>query len=310
MPCGVLYLKRQSVFRLGKDYLMNFYENEPMSLHTTFRTGGLAKRFYEISSIEDIKKITYDTGKSGDKILVIGNGSNLLVSDKGIDQPVMHIKNNFADIIRTDECEIYAEAGATLSSLALYAKNSGLSGLEFASGIPGTVGGGITMNAGAYGGEMSDVILYADVLKNGSLQRITKEELHLQYRHSIVMEENIIIIGIAVKLEHGNTIEISDKMNEFNMKRREKQPLEYPSAGSTFKRPDGYFAGKLIMDAGLAGTSIGGAMVSPKHCGFIINYDNASSTDIYMLIQYVTEKVKSEFNVKLEPEVRLLGDFS
>ena len=286
-----------------------YIENEPMSRHTTFKTGGNARSFYQIYDIRDLKEVLKVISEKGEKPLIIGNGSNLLISDKGIDSPVIDMKCGF-DFIEINDDIIHAGAGAILSRVATEAYNNGLTGLEFAYGIPGTVGGAVFMNAGAYGGEIKDIAFSVDALINGEETVIPADEMDFSYRHSRAMNEDIIITGVTLKLKKGSKEEIKGLMDEYTARRKEKQPLEYPSAGSTFKRPEGYFAGKLIMDSGLAGLKMGGAMVSPKHCGFIINYDNASSTDIYNLICKVQEEVYKKFEVRLEPEVKIIGDFS
>lgn len=284
---------------------MKILERESMKLHTTFRTGGEADTFIEVSSVNDVKAAaaTYDN------LLVIGNGSNLLVSDKGIHQPVLHLLNEFNKIELLDDGEIYAEAGALLSRVAAFARDNSLAGLEFASGIPGSVGGAVVMNAGAYGGEMKQVITFVDVFMNGEVKTIPASEMDFDYRHSRAMDEDMVILAMRVKLIPGNPDEITALMKDFNQRRRDKQPLEFPSAGSTFKRPTGYFAGKLIQDAGLAGFQIGGARVSEKHCGFVINAGNATSKDVYDVIKHVQKTVLEKLGVVLETEVRLIGDF-
>ncbi|MCI6915696.1 MAG: UDP-N-acetylmuramate dehydrogenase [Lachnospiraceae bacterium] len=284
---------------------MKILERESMKLHTTFRTGGEADTFIEVSSVDDVKAAvaTYNN------LLVIGNGSNLLVSDKGIHQPVLHLLNEFNKIELLDDGEIYAEAGALLSRVAAFARDNSLAGLEFASGIPGSVGGAVVMNAGAYGGEMKQVITFVDVFMNGEVKTIPASEMDFDYRHSRAMDEDMVILAMRVKLIPGNPDEITALMKDFNQRRRDKQPLEFPSAGSTFKRPTGYFAGKLIQDAGLAGFQIGGARVSEKHCGFVINAGNATSKDVYDVIKHVQKTVLEKLGVVLETEVRLIGDF-
>ena len=287
-------------------------ENEPMSRHTTFRTGGPARWFCPVSSVSDIRAVI-DFAREQDKPLyVIGRGSNLLVSDKGIDGVVMEVADGFRDI-RVDGERIIAEAGASLSAVAARARDAGLAGMAFASGIPGTLGGGISMNAGAYGGEMKDIVENVQVLDlsdpKNEIRTFSNEELHFSYRNSRCHKEPLLILGATLKLIPGNREEIAEEMRELNSRRREKQPLEYPSAGSTFKRPEGHFAGKLIQDAGLRGYSVGDAAVSEKHCGFVINKGNATSDDIYRLIRHVEEEVKRAFGVQLETEVRLLGEF-
>ena len=284
---------------------MKILERESMKLHTTFRTGGEADTLIEVSSVDDVKAAvaTYNN------LLVIGNGSNLLVSDKGIHQPVLHLLNEFNKIELLDDGEIYAEAGALLSRVAAFARDNSLAGLEFASGIPGSVGGAVVMNAGAYGGEMKQVITFVDVFMNGEVKTIPASEMDFDYRHSRAMDEDMVILAMRVKLIPGNPDEITALMKDFNQRRRDKQPLEFPSAGSTFKRPTGYFAGKLIQDAGLAGFQIGGARVSEKHCGFVINAGNATSKDVYDVIKHVQKTVLEKLGVVLETEVRLIGDF-
>ncbi|MBO4591253.1 MAG: UDP-N-acetylmuramate dehydrogenase [Eubacterium sp.] len=282
--------------------------NEPMSKHTTFKVGGNASKYYKVKTLEGLVQVMNICKEEGQKPLIIGNGSNLLVSDKGIDGSVIEIGNGF-DSIQVNGNEMVVEAGAMLSKVSKVAMEHGLSGLEFASGIPGTIGGAVFMNAGAYGGEMKDVLISVKALVDGEIVDIPAEDMKLSYRHSYAMEKDMVITGVLLRLKPDDKSQIENRMNDFNTRRREKQPLEYPSAGSTFKRPEGYFAGKLIMDSGLAGKSIGGAMVSPKHCGFVINNDNATASDIYKLICYVQSEVSEKFNVNLETEVRIIGDF-
>lgn len=282
--------------------------NEPMAKHTTFRTGGPARRFVKAESVQDIIDIKSFCDNNNEKLILLGNGSNVLVSDKGLDATVLYIGEEMSRIDVNDET-IYAEAGALLSKVARVALENELEGFEFASGIPGFVGGAVFMNAGAYGGEMKDIVLYCDCIVDGKTVRIPGEDMDFSYRHSIASEKNMIITGAAFKLKKGDAASIKEKMDDLNQRRREKQPLEYPSAGSTFKRPEGYFAGKLIMDSGLKGYRVGGACVSPKHCGFVVNDNGATSDDIYKLIKEVGEIVFDKFGVRLEPEVRLLGEF-
>ena len=286
----------------------NILQNEMMSAHTTFKVGGPADIYIIPESVEQLKKALMDYTKDGVRPMVIGNGSNLLVSDLGIRGTVIEIGDGLSSI-EFDGENVYAEAGVKLSRLAKQAYEHNLSGVEFASGIPGTLGGAVFMNAGAYGGEMKDVVSYVDVIKDGEIVRIEGDDMDFSYRHSRAMEDDMVIFGVGLKLHEGNGDEIIAAMNDFNQRRRDKQPLEYPSAGSTFKRPEGYFAGKLIMDSGLAGESVGGAMVSPKHCGFIINSDSATADDIYRLIRHVQDVVNEKYGVNLEPEVRLVGEF-
>ena len=284
------------------------FENELMSGYTTFKTGGKASRLYKVYTIDGLISILNSLKEENVKPLIVGNGSNLLVSDKGIDSPVIVIGQGL-DNISVEGTKIKAGAGAMLSAVSKVALANSLAGMEFASGIPGTVGGAIYMNAGAYGGEMKDIVESVEAIIDGEIKTISCADMDFDYRHSRAMMEDMVIISMTVNLEAGKSEEISAKMNDFNGRRRDKQPLEYPSAGSTFKRPTGYFAGKLIMDSGLAGYRVGGAMVSPKHCGFVINYDHATSTDIYRLIQDVQRIVKDKYGVTLETEVKLIGDF-
>ncbi|SEG05988.1 UDP-N-acetylmuramate dehydrogenase [Eubacterium ruminantium] len=282
--------------------------NESMSKHTTFRTGGNAAKFVIPESVEELKAVIRKCKEDNEKYLVIGNGSNLLVSDRGFDGTVIQIADKLGRITVNAE-EIYAEAGAMLSAVARVARDNSLTGMEFASGIPGSAGGAAYMNAGAYGGEMKDIITYVDVIVNNEFKRMTCEEMEFGYRHSAAMEQDMIVTGISIKLRYGDKDKITAEMSELSKKRVEKQPLEYPSAGSTFKRPTGHFAGKLIEDTGLRGYRVGDAMVSDKHCGFVVNVGNATSDDIYQLICDVKEKVYAKFGVELEPEVRLIGEF-
>lgn len=282
---------------------------EPMSGHTTFRTGGPADIFIMPKSLEEVKASIEILQKHQIPILVIGNGSNLLVSDKGIRGAVLHIGGRMSEI-SVDGETIYAQGGVLLSTLSAKAAENSLTGLEFASGIPGSLGGAVTMNAGAYGGEMKDVLVSADVLtKEFEVKTILAEDLHLSYRHSVLPEKEYILLNATLRLKKGNLDEIKNKMKELGEQRREKQPLQFPSAGSTFKRPEGYFAGKLIQDADLKGKSIGGAQVSEKHAGFVINKGNATTQDILDLISFCQQTVFDKFGVSLETEVKIVGEF-
>lgn len=283
-------------------------ENEPMKLHTTFRAGGPADVLVtpDTESLPDVIALCK---KHNLPYYVIGNGSNLLVGDKGIRGIVIAMTNRAAKVLCDGEV-ITATAGATLGQIAGLAATNGLTGLEFAAGIPGTLGGAVVMNAGAYGGEMQDVIISAVVLdEDGRQKKLSVEELELGYRHSCISEKNYVVLSVTMKLQRGSVEEIRSKMAELREQRMTKQPLEYPSAGSTFKRPEGHFAGKLIMDAGLSGYQVGGAQVSAKHCGFVINKDNATAADILQLMKDVSAKVEEQFGVKLEPEVKMMGEF-
>ncbi len=282
-------------------------EQEPMSKHTSFSIGGPADFFVEPATVQEIKEVCYLAKEENIPCFILGNGSNLLVSDHGIRGIVLHLGRNFSSISREDKV-ITVQAGAMLSRVARTALDASLTGFEFAAGIPGSFGGAVAMNAGAYGGEMKDIILDADVLTpDGQVKTLTLEELDLSYRHSCIFEKNYIVLSARIELNEGDPIEIKARMDELAGARREKQPLEYPSAGSTFKRPVGYFAGKLIQDAGLKGFAVGGAMVSEKHAGFVVNYNKASAKDVRDLIAQVQEKIQAQFGVKMEPEVRFVG---
>ncbi len=284
------------------------FENEPMRDHITFRVGGPADLLIQ-PEVAQVADVIACCKKEGIPYTVIGNGSNLLVSDKGIRGVVIELSRPAAGI-RIDGCRIYAEAGAMLAKTASLAAGEDLTGMEFASGIPGSVGGAVVMNAGAYGGEMAQIIESVDILdEEGNRRTLSVEEMDFSYRHSCIMEHPYIVLSAVMQLEKGDAEQIRSRMQELAVQRKEKQPLEYPSAGSTFKRPEGYFAGKLIMDAGLRGYSVGGAQVSEKHCGFVVNKGGATQADISALMQHVQDEVKKQFGVTLEPEVRKLGDF-
>lgn len=281
---------------------------EPMSKHTTFRIGGVADIFVTpaISKIAEVMQIAKEYEIP---VTIIGNGSNLLVGDKGIRGLVVSF-GRAAEELRVDGTSITIGAGTLLSKAAQLAAKEGLSGMEFAAGIPGSLGGAIVMNAGAYGGEMKDIVEAVTVLDaEGKIQRLTNEEMDFSYRHSCIVEKDYIVLSATVKLIPQDEMLIRAQMDDFKMRRVEKQPLEYPSAGSTFKRPEGYFAGKLIEDAGLKGYAVGDAEVSVKHSGFVINKGKATAKDVLQLIKDVQDKVYDMFQVKLEPEVKMLGEF-
>ncbi|MDY5102124.1 MAG: UDP-N-acetylmuramate dehydrogenase [Agathobacter sp.] len=281
---------------------------EPMSKHTTFRIGGAAEVFAAPDARELPQLLAMAKGADV-PVTVIGNGSNLLVGDRGIRGLVIEIGERMSEV-RIEGTILVAGAGALLSKAAQTAAAAGLGGLEFAAGIPGSVGGAVVMNAGAYGGEMKDVLQSVKVLtEEGELLILTTEELELGYRHSCVPERKYIVVEATMELAAKPEEEIRAYMAELRAKRIEKQPLEYPSAGSTFKRPEGYFAGKLIMDAGLRGYTVGGAQVSEKHCGFVINKGDATAADVRQLMQDVHDRVKEQFDVELEPEVKMIGSF-
>lgn len=291
---------------LGREKILY---NEPMKKHTTFRVGGEAEYFLMPSSVEEIQAVLELLKEYQIPFLTVGNGSNLLVGDKGLEGAVLHLGRNFSDI-RIEGTKVCAQAGALLSAIANQAAKAELTGLEFAAGIPGSLGGAVTMNAGAYGGEMQQVIESVCVLtEDGQVKTISKENMEFGYRHSIVPKEKLIVLSAEFTLQKGVEAEIRAQMDDLAKRRREKQPLEFGSAGSTFKRPEGYFAGKLIMDAGLAGFTIGGARVSEKHCGFVINGGDATAQDVIDVMEHVKKTVKEKFSVELEPEVRFAGKF-
>ena len=284
------------------------FMEEPMKKHTTFRVGGPADVLVQpdetaLAAILALCR-QYHVSYS-----FIGNGSNLLVGDKGIRGVVIEMTDPMGNI-EVDGTQITAQAGAMLSKIANTAASNGLGGMEFAAGIPGSVGGAVVMNAGAYGGEMKDIIEKVYVLdENGAQLELDRDALDLGYRHSCIPEKKYIVTKVVLELVPRDEVEIRSKMKDLNEKRAEKQPLQYPSAGSTFKRPEGYFAGKLIMDAGLRGYQVGGAQVSEKHCGFVINKGDATAADICQLMRDVADKVQAQFGVVLEPEVKMIGEF-
>lgn len=282
---------------------------EPMSCHTTFRVGGPADYFVAADNKEEVRQVVNLCREEKIPCYILGNGSNLLVGDKGFRGVVLQIYKDMSRV-EIDGNVLTAEAGALLSKVASEALDKGLTGFEFAAGIPGTLGGAVVMNAGAYGGEMKDVLFEVTVLdERGSFLTLQREELELGYRTSIVAKKNYIVLEAKLSLAEGERAQIKARMDELKEKRVTKQPLEYPSAGSTFKRPQGYFAGKLIQDAGLRGFTVGGAQVSEKHCGFVINKGGATAADIVSLMEQVSQKVKEQFGVTLEPEVKRLGEF-
>ena len=294
--------------RLESTISTGIIENELMNRHTTFKVGGPCSVFISPKKNEIPKAIKlcqeYDV-----PYIILGRGSNVLFSDKGYDGVVIEMGEANNDIT-VDDTVITAGAGATLAAVAMKAYENGLAGFEFASGIPGSIGGGLYMNAGAYGGEMKDVVVSAEAMDiNGNLITVEREDMDLSYRHSAFMVRDLIVMSVTIRLNKGDKAEIKALMDDFNGRRRDKQPLNYPSAGRFFKRPEGNYAGKLIEDAGLAGLRVGGAEVSSKHCGFIINVDNATSDDIIELMKKVQDEVKRQFGVILEPEVKFIGSF-
>ncbi len=283
--------------------------NEPMYKHTTFRVGGPADFFITPANDKELSELIRYLNLIEREYMIVGNGSNLLVGDHGYRGVIVHLGEDFKKV-QVDGDRITAGGGALLSAAAEEACREGLTGLEFAAGIPGTVGGAIVMNAGAYGSEMKDIVVSVDLLTpDGEIVTRSCSEMGFGYRKSILQRDNSVVIRTVYSLKKGEESEIRSRMNELMEMRRSKQPLNYPSAGSTFKRPEGLFAGKLIMDAGLGGYMIGGARVSEKHCGFVVNTGNASAADIIDLIHEVQEKVQNRFGVRLEPEVRIVGEF-
>lgn len=282
---------------------------EPMKNHVTFRVGGPADFFVTPKNYEELSWVLKCCAKYEMPCYIMGNGSNLLVSDQGYRGVVIQLFRQLNDI----QCEgnvIRAQAGALLSAVANRALEEKLTGFEFAAGIPGTLGGACVMNAGAYGGEMKDVLKSVAVLtREGERITLQKNELELGYRTSIIAKKNYIVLEAEIELEVGDAEEIKAVMDDLKERRTTKQPLEYPSAGSTFKRPEGYFAGKLIQESGLQGFQVGGAQVSEKHCGFVINKDQATAADIAELIRQVQDRVEEKFGVRLETEVKRLGEF-
>lgn len=292
----------------------NVRTGELMKTHTTFRIGGAADYYVTPQAEKQIADVIAFLKKSDIRYIVIGNGSNILVSDEGFRGVVVELGDGFSDYEflqdsqdNSDEVLVKASAGMKLTRLGNQLAANGIAGFEFATGIPGCIGGAVRMNAGAYGGEFKDILVSAKVIDDeGVIRELSADELELGYRTSIVAKSNMIVLEATLKLRKGEPDIIRNNISELAAKRRQKQPLEYPSAGSTFKRPEGYFAGKLIQDAGLKGYRVGGAMVSEKHSGFVINYDNATATDIINLMKDVRKKVYEEFQVTLEPEVKIL----
>ncbi len=281
--------------------------DEPMSRRTTFRVGGPADVLFLPESAGQVVRALDAARAAGVPAVVIGNGSNLLVRDKGIRGLVVALGEGFSEV-RIDGETVEAQAGVSLAKLAAAAQSAGLSGLEFASGIPGSLGGGCAMNAGAYGGQLSDVLVDADVLMGGEIRTLSNAEMQMGYRTTRPLREGGIVLSARFALKRDDPGAILARMKELNARRRDKQPLNFPSAGSTFKRPEGYFAGALIEGAGLKGRSVGGAQVSEKHAGFIINTGGATAADILALIGVVQDEVQARSGVRLETEVRILGE--
>ena len=299
--------KNEWIRKLGEQ--VEILVAEPMKNHTTFRIGGPADALALPKTPEEVAEVVRFCHEHAQPYYVLGNGSNLLVSDEGYRGLVLQLYRNFNDIQVNGET-ITVQSGAMLAAVARTAYQTGLTGLEFASGIPGTIGGAVVMNAGAYGGEMKHVLREVTVLtKEGEVLAIPAKALELGYRTSVIPKNGWIVLGAVLQLKKGDPEQILARMEELKEQRITKQPLDLPSAGSTFKRPEGYFAGKLIMDAGLRGFTVGGAQVSEKHCGFVVNRGDATAADVWELICEVKRRVKERTGVELEPEVKLLGDF-
>ena len=291
---------------LGRDHVLTV---EPMKQHTTFKIGGPADYFLVPETGEEVGEIIKICRKTDTPYFILGNGSNLLVGDGGYRGAVIQVYRNMS-AVTVEGTTITAQAGALLSAVAAAAKNASLTGFEFAGGIPGTVGGAAVMNAGAYGGEMKDVLVEVTVMDaEGKIFAIPAEKLELGYRTSVIKKAGYIVLEAKIRLKEGDQEAIRERMKELTIQRTTKQPLEYPSAGSTFKRPEGYFAGKLVMDSGLRGYQVGGARVSEKHCGFVINAGDATAKDVRTLMDNVRDIVYEKYGVTLEPEVKFLGEF-
>lgn len=288
-----------------------FLKDEMMSKHTTFKIGGPADLFIEVNNLKELKEILSITKENKIPVLTIGKGSNLLVSDKGIRGVVLKLSGDFSRIEVLDDNKIKCGSAVPLARLCKEALENSLTGLEFAFGIPGCVGGAVFMNAGAYGGEMKDVIVSAThITECLDEETITNDQMQLSYRSSIYSKSNNIITSVVLRLNKGDKDKIRSSMDDFMGRRKSKQPLEYPSAGSVFKRPQGYYAGTLIEECGLKGRSVGGAMVSRKHAGFIVNTGGATCSDVLELIEIIRDEVKQKAGVLLECEVKPIGDFN
>lgn len=295
----------ESVSRQASD--LTIQRNIPLAKYTTLRVGGAADYFAEPSSEAQLTVLLNAAREAGVPALLMGNGSNLLIKDGGFRGLVIRLGKAFS-AIDPIENGLYAQAGALLSNLARAAADASLTGLEFAQGIPGTVGGGVYMNAGAYGGELGKQIEFVRALDGGTVRDIPAGDMDFSYRHSRAMTEGMIVLGAAFRLEKGDKDAIEAQMRDLAARRKEKQPLEYPSAGSFFKRPAGHFAGALIQEAGLKGYTVGGAQVSEKHAGFLINVGNATAADFLALMAHVQDTVEEQSGVRLEPEVRVIGE--
>ena len=298
----------KELLELIKKENVEIYLNEPMKKHTSFRIGGDADCLCEVMDKSSLKNVIRLCRENDVPYFVLGLGSNLLVSDKGVDGLVIKLSGEFNDITLSDDNIVRCGAGSTLARLCVFARNMSLGGLEFAWGIPGSVGGAVYMNAGAYNGEIKDTVIYVDYMDSeGRLFRCTKDELDFSYRHSFFTDKDYIILSAAFQLEPKPQDQISDRMQELMNRRKLKQPINHPSAGSIFKRPEGYYAAALIEECGLKGYTVGGAQVSPKHSGFIVNDNGASADDVLKLISHIRKVVLDEKNVDLNCEVRFIG---
>ena len=298
-------MSKPDVAKALKSFGCTVKEAEPMAAHTSFKIGGAAEYFVSTTDVIQAALILRYCTERQIPLLVVGNGSNLLVSDKGIDGVVLRIDASEIDV--NDTC-MTVQAGASLTRACLTACERGLSGLEFAYGIPGTVGGGVYMNAGAYGGQLSDVVRSVTALTaNGEVAELTADQLEFGYRHSVFMKKPLTVWSVTMELKSDDPVSIRSRMDEHMAARKAKQPLEYPSGGSFFKRPEGHFAGALIEQCGLKGLTVGGAQVSEKHAGFVINRGGATCADVMALCRQMQEKVKAKFDVSLEREVQLVG---
>lgn len=299
--------KSEIIFNLAEILGCEARQNEPMSKHTSFKIGGNADAYIKVNNLSKLSTILKECQDSNVDYMLLGNGSNLLVSDEGIRGAVLRLDGDFRKITLVDDTTIFCGAGATLAYLCKFALNCGLSGLEFAWGIPGTVGGAVFMNAGAYDGEMKDVVhSVSHISPSGEIGRTEKDDLNFGYRTSVYRSNNMIITGVTLKLKKGNPDEIRAKMDDYMSRRSTKQPLEYPSAGSVFKRPEGNYAGALIEQCGLKGKTCGGAQVSEKHAGFIINKSNATAKDVRDLIGEIQNTVADKTGYNLECELIIL----
>ena len=299
--------KAEIIYNMAELSGCEAYKNEPMSRHTSFKIGGNAEAYIKVNNISQLKAIIKECREAGVSFLLIGNGSNILVSDEGLQGVVVKLSGEFKNMSLLDETTVYCGAGASLASLCKFALNSGLSGLEFAWGIPGSVGGALFMNAGAYGGEMKQVVhSVSHLTPAGEIGRIDRDDLGFGYRTSVYRKNGCIITGAVIKLKKDNPDDIRARMEDFMGRRSDKQPLDYPSAGSVFKRPEGAYAGALIEQCGLKGKCRGGAQVSEKHAGFIINRDKATAADVRALIREVQTTVANETGYQLECELIIL----